>query len=87
MKSYTKEYLKYFGYGLEDFIPCEICNSKAVDIHHIEARSKHKNLLNNIDNLMALCRNCHIKFGDKKQYKDMLKREHKRVIEWKSLNI
>ena len=30
----------------------------------------------NIDNLQALCRNCHIKYGDKKQYKDFLKELH-----------
>jgi 5-methylcytosine-specific restriction endonuclease McrA len=25
-----------------------------------------------IDNLIALCRECHIKFGDKKEYKEFL---------------
>ena len=33
MKNYTKIYLDYFGYGIEDFIPCEVCGQKAVDIH------------------------------------------------------
>jgi 5-methylcytosine-specific restriction endonuclease McrA len=30
----------------------------------------------NIDNLMAVCRSCHIKYGDKKEYKEFLKEVH-----------
>lgn len=78
MKSHTKTYLNYFGYDTTDFIPCEMCGQKAVDIHHIEARamggSKTKD---NIENLMALCRKCHIDLGDKKQYKELLKTVHR----------
>ena len=77
MKNYTKIYMIFFDYGIEDFIPCEICGERAVDINHIECRgmggSKNKD---NIENLMALCRECHIKFGDKKQYKSILKNIH-----------
>lgn len=78
MRNHTKTYLKYFGYDTSDFIPCEMCGLKAQDIHHIEARgmggSKHADT---IENLMALCRQCHIGFGDKKQHKEMLKVVHK----------
>jgi 5-methylcytosine-specific restriction endonuclease McrA len=60
MKKHTKVYLKGMGYDIHDFIPCEVCQSKAVDIHHITPRgmggSKHRDTL---DNLMALCRMCH----------------------------
>lgn len=81
MKKHTRLYLNHFGYTTSDFIPCEICKSQAIDIHHIEARgmggSKSKDT---IENLMALCRNCHIKFGDKKQYMDYLKSIHKKVL-------
>jgi hypothetical protein len=38
MKKHTKIYLNYFGYDTTDFIPCEVCGSQAVDIHHIECR-------------------------------------------------
>lgn len=73
MKKYTRTYLNYFGYDETDFIPCEVCNKQAVDIHHIQAKgiggSKTKD---NIENIMALCRECHIKYGDKKQYKEFL---------------
>jgi hypothetical protein len=77
MKQHTKTYFKYFGYDETDFIHCEVCQSKAVDIHHINCRgmgaSKQKN---EIYNLMALCRECHIEYGDKKQYIDWLKEIH-----------
>lgn len=77
MKKHTKIYLDYFGYGMEDFIPCELCGSRAVDIHHIIARgmgsSKDKDT---IDNLMALCRSCHVEFGDIKDFIEYLKEKH-----------
>jgi 5-methylcytosine-specific restriction endonuclease McrA len=70
-------YLNHFGYDISSFIPCEVCGKTAVDIHHIEARgiggSKEADV---IENLQALCRECHIKYGDKKQYKDFLKEKH-----------
>jgi len=77
MKKHTKLYLDYFGYGIEDFIPCESCGAKAVDIHHIEARGMGgTKKADTIDNLMALCREHHMEFGDKKQHKEYLKNTH-----------
>jgi hypothetical protein len=38
MKKHVKIYLDYFGYDVNSFIDCEVCGSKAVDIHHIEPR-------------------------------------------------
>lgn len=81
MKSYTKVYFKYFNYGEQDFVPCEVCGAKAVDIHHIEARSKRKDLLNEITNLMALCRHHHEKYGDKVKYKEFLQETHLKFME------
>lgn len=69
------------GYGVQDFIPCEVCGKQAVDIHHIIARSQNKSLLNNIENLMALCRKCHDKYGDKKQYINLLKDIHLKFMQ------
>lgn len=81
MKKHTKIYLNSFGYTDTDFIPCEVCGSKAVDIHHIEARGMGGSFnADNPDNLMAVCRSCHIKYGDKKQYIEFLKSIHKK---WK----
>ena len=58
MKRHVKIYLDYFGYGIDDFVPCELCNKKAIDIHHVMGRGKGKDV---ISNLMALCRDCHNK--------------------------
>lgn len=77
MKSHTKIYLKHFGYGGEDFIPCEVCGSRAVDIHHIECRGMGgTRIKDEIENIMALCREHHLQYGDKKQYIDFLKERH-----------
>lgn len=73
MKKYTRIYLNFFAYDETDFISCEVCNKQAVDIHHIFAKGMGgSNTKDNIENIMALCRECHIKYGDKKQYKEFL---------------
>lgn len=56
MQKHTKIYMQHFNYGIDDFIPCEACGAKAVDVHHINGRGKGKD---NINNLMALCRKHH----------------------------
>lgn len=33
-----------------------------------------------IENVMALCRNCHVEYGDKKQYMENLKAVHLKKI-------
>lgn len=81
MKQHTKIYLESFGYDVSDWIPCEVCGATAVDIHHIESRGmgggQQKNTM---ANLMALCRGCHIKYGDKKQHVEFLKAKHNETI-------
>jgi len=81
VKKHTKVYLNHFGHGADSFIPCEVCGSRAVDIHHIDARGmgggKTKDT---IENLMALCRSCHVEYGDKKQHKEFLRKKHEDVI-------
>lgn len=60
MKNHTKVYLTEMGYEVTDFISCEVCGKRAVDIHHIQPRGMGgSKKLDTIDNLMALCRECH----------------------------
>ena len=85
MKKHVKIYFDYFGYDISDFIPCEICKDQANDIHHIECRgmggtSKQES----IENLMAVCRKCHEKFGDKKEHKELLKEIHLNIMRYGS---
>lgn len=69
MKKHVKIYMDYFGYVEDDVILCEICRRIAVDIHHINCRGMGgSNDKDDISNLMAVCRACHIDKGDKKQY-------------------
>ena len=81
MKKHTKIYLQGMGYDITDFIPCEVCGSQAVDIHHIESRgmggTKQADI---IENLMALCRQCHFQYGDIKLYKEWLQEIHERKL-------
>ena len=63
MKRYTKEYLDFFCYGEQDFIPCEMCGDRAVDIHLLEKQGNigKKKEKDYIENLVGLCRDCHNK--------------------------
>ncbi len=77
MKNHTKVYLDGMGYSTTDWIPCEVCQAQAVDIHHIEARGMGGSKeADTIENLMALCRQCHTNLGDKKHYKELLVATH-----------
>ncbi len=82
MKKHIVVYLDHFNYDTDDFIPCEVCGAKAVDIHHIKARGMGgSNTKDVIENLQALCRKCHLDFGDKKQWMDFLIDKHKNKLD------
>jgi hypothetical protein len=82
MQKHTKIYFDFFNVdydpvtGWHDCVS-EISGLPAVDINHIECRgmggSKEKD---NIENLMAMTREEHIFYGDKKQYLEYLKQVH-----------
>lgn len=82
MRRHTKIYFDHFKI---DYDPqsgwhnavSEISGRKAEDIHHIDCRGMggSKNA-DRIENLMALTREEHEKFGDKKQYTQYLKQVH-----------
>lgn len=75
MKKHIKIYLDYFNH--EQWLPCEVCGKTGVDFHHIECRGMGgTKMADTIENIMLLCRECHIEFGDKKQHMDYLKEIH-----------
>lgn len=86
MKIHVKIYLKYFGYGEQDVIACEMCGNIAVDIHHIyfKGMGGRKTFdykgdtydINDIVNLIALCRKDHDKAHKMEHSKDMLMFAH-----------
>lgn len=77
MKAHTKIYMDFFDYVIDDFIPCEVCGRRAVDVHHINPRgmggSKTKDY---IENLVGLCREHHNKCERDKQYNQEVKELH-----------
>ena len=78
MKKHTKIYMNYHNYDISDWIACEHCGTTAVDIHHLSGRgfggSKNKDF---IENLIALCRKCHIKAETDKVFNNQLKELNK----------
>jgi len=76
MQKHTKVYYTFFGFVLDDYVPCEMCNAPAVDIHHIEKRSRNKITNDYIENLVGLCRDCHIKAESDKMYNMYVRIKH-----------
>lgn len=78
MKKHTKIYFKAFGLDTGDptqFVPSEINHVRSVDIHHIVNREDR------IENLIALTRQQHLDFGDKKKYMWMLLNVHRNYLD------
>jgi hypothetical protein len=77
LKKYKKVYIDYFGYDVTDYIGCEICTAPSVDIHHLIPKgmggSKTKDY---IGNLIAVCRECHNKCHNSKEFNDNAKEIH-----------
>lgn len=86
MKKHTKVYFDYFDVdydpvtGWHDCVS-EISGESAEDVHHINSRGMggSKNA-DNIENLMALTREEHDFYGDKKQFIEYLKGIHENYI-------
>jgi hypothetical protein len=87
MKKHTRVYLDAMGYDETDFIPCEMCAKQAVDIHHIHARGMGgSHTKDYIENMMALCRACHLEYGDKKHHRVALVERHWQVMQERNVN-
>lgn len=80
MKPHTKIYTGHFGiFSPDQYLPCEWCDlSPVVDVNHIEPRGMGgKNpRVDVIDNLVGLCRPCHLLFEAKKISKQELREKH-----------
>lgn len=77
MQPHIKNYLESISLSIADFIPCEVCGAKSVDVHHIIPRSKfgkkRKDEQDAPANLIALCRGCHNQAHDNVLTKEFLK--------------
>lgn len=82
MKKHVSIYLEAFNYHEGDFMPCEMCYSAMVDVHHIHRRGMGgSKTADSIENLMGLCRRCHTNYGDRKQYIEHLSGIHLSFLE------
>lgn len=80
---HKKVYLDFFGFKVATDCFCEIphCGRIAVDVHHIECRGiGGTTAVEDINNLMGLCREHHLEYGDKKQWKEFLQIVHEKFI-------
>jgi 5-methylcytosine-specific restriction endonuclease McrA len=76
--NYKKVYMRFFKIDECDFVGCESCSKKAVDIHHLTFRSQGGKDV--IDNLAALCRECHNKCHDHKEFNESVRIKHLKKI-------
>lgn len=86
MQKHTAIYMKFFQYGIDDFICCEIAWSegqtkRASDVHHVTGRGKGKDV---IDNLMAVCRENHERCENKR--KPYISKERQKEIHQQFIN-
>lgn len=91
MQKHTRIYFEALEAAGADpvFTPvrCEVCHAAASDIHHIQARqmggSKQRDF---IENLMALCTECHSRYGDETQHFDFLVNSHLNFMKRMDIN-
>lgn len=73
--------MEYFGFGEQDFVPCEICGIRATDVHHIDNRAMGGSKLKDyIENLAALCRGCHTVVEADEEQNLLLKEAHESYV-------
>ena len=77
MVKYKQVYIDYFGYFEGEYISCEICSAPSVEIHHITfKRMGGSKKLDIIENLIAVCRECHTKCHDSKEFNEKAREIH-----------
>ena len=86
MVKHTKVYLDSLGLTDTDFVQCEVCEFQGImkrssEIHHIIPRgmggSKTKDY---IENLMAVCRDCHNECEDRTYSREKQQKIHETFL-------
>jgi len=75
---YVAIYMAAFGYGDADFIPSELSGERSNDLHHVICRGAGGTKKEDrVENLIALTRAEHEKYGDKKHCMSFLFERHR----------
>jgi 5-methylcytosine-specific restriction endonuclease McrA len=73
MKPYIKLYYDHYGYDYVDCVLCQVCGCVSTEIHHIKPKGMGGRAgADVIENLIALCRKCHIDAHSSKISKEEL---------------
>lgn len=66
MKKHLKVYFEFFKISPTEFVSCLLCGKRATEIHHIIPRSRiFGKDRDAIENLCALCHECHYMIHNK----------------------
>ena len=74
MVKHKKIYLDYYGFGEQDFVPCEYTGLRAQDIHHLNFKSQGGK--DEIENLIAVTRKVHERAHKDKEFNEYLRELH-----------
>ena len=77
-QKHVKIYKEYFGFALDEYVPCEGCGAPSVDVHHLLFKSLGGK--NDIENICAVCRKCHDRAHDFPSYNEYLKIKHLKYL-------
>jgi len=81
MIKHKKTYIDYFSYGVDSFVPCEVCGREATEVHNIENRGMGGTTKEyDITELMALCRKCHVNFTEHRWTKEFAQLAHRQFM-------
>lgn len=79
MERHIRIYNRHFDIGAQDFRQCEITGRRGRELHHIFGRVMNEHLssrgitdVDDVRNVMALCREAHEFYGQKEQFNDWL---------------
>tara|TARA_R100000734_G_scaffold4767_1_gene4233 strand:- start:458 stop:724 length:267 start_codon:yes stop_codon:yes gene_type:complete len=80
MINHKKVYTNFFNLDTCDHILCTSCGQVAVDIHHINPRGMGGSEKDYIENLVALCRNCHDKAESSSSFNTFVRIKHLKLV-------
>ncbi|CAA0254309.1 hypothetical protein V2605_03550 [Tenacibaculum maritimum] len=84
MKNHIKIYHSTLGLDYSGYRTSELSNAPGIDLHHIDCKGMGgdpKGEKDRIENIIALTREEHIRYGDKKQYMSFLYTKHMQFLQ------